>query len=108
MEVQIMSLKTEYGYNQDDYVLNGNVMQELTVTISLCEYRNLVRKLLNADIVVEQLQKENKSLIEQNKTLSTFIISQNPEMTQSFNSVINSLFYNMKEKNDLQNVEVNE
>ena len=87
-----MSLKTEYGYNDDDFVQNGNDMQELTVTITLCEYRNLVRDLSNADTVVERLQEENKKLTEQNQTLSALIISQNPEMIQGFGKAISSLF----------------
>lgn len=87
-----MSLKTEYSYNEDDFIQNGNDMKELTVTITLCEYRNLVRVLSNADTIVERLQEENKKLTEQNQTLSSFIVSQNPEMIQSFGNTIKSIF----------------
>ena len=38
-----MSLKTDYGWNEDDYVQADEKMSELTVTITLCEYRNLIR-----------------------------------------------------------------
>ena len=87
-----MSLKTEYSYNEDDFIQNGNDMKELTVTITLCEYRNLVRDLSNADTIVERLQEENKKLTEQNQALSSFIVSQNPEMIQGLGNAINSLF----------------
>lgn len=45
-----MSLKTEYSYNEDDFMQNGNGMQELTVTITLCEYRNLIEDIAYSEI----------------------------------------------------------
>ena len=36
-----MSLKTDYAnFNEDDFVESSGEMKELTVTITLCEYRN--------------------------------------------------------------------
>lgn len=68
-----MSLKTEYSYNEDDFVQNTNGMQELTVTITLCEYRNLVSEIERQDILIERLQEENKRLTNANNSLSHFI-----------------------------------
>lgn len=35
-------IKTEIGYNEDDFVERDGRLEELTVTITLCEYRNLI------------------------------------------------------------------
>lgn len=37
-----MKLKTEYGYEYDDFVQRDGQIEELTVEITLCEYRRLL------------------------------------------------------------------
>mgnify|MGYP003498020666 CR=1 FL=1 len=46
-------LKTKYSYNEDDFMQNGEELKELTVTITLCEYRNLIRELSTYDAKIE-------------------------------------------------------
>lgn len=59
-----MNGKTEYGsYNTDDFIEVDGQLKELTVTITLCEYRNLVmertRQEKTLDEVSSRLHEEN-------------------------------------------------
>lgn len=49
-------LKTDNMYNDDDFAQVGDQMNELTVTITLCEYRNMVRELARNEIEIEKLK----------------------------------------------------
>lgn len=60
-----MSLKTELPYNEDDFVQRGSYLDELSVTITLCEYRNLIRESARNEKEIEKLQEENERLREQ-------------------------------------------
>ena len=84
-----MSLKTEYGYNEDDFVQNGNGMQELTVTITLCEYRNLIKDITNQDKAIEKLEEENEKLKKQNKAYQDYIIANHPEFIKKLGDFAN-------------------
>lgn len=54
-----MSNKTQCGYyNEDDFVENDEALQELTVTITLCEYRNLISERSYNEKEIEKLQDE--------------------------------------------------
>lgn len=77
-----MSLKTEYGYVEDDFVQNGNGMQELTVTITLSEYRNLIKYVATQDITIEKLQEENNKLKERSNAYEECIVSYHPEIIE--------------------------
>ena len=100
-----MSLKTEYGFNEDDFVQNGNGMQELTVTITLCEYRNLVKDIAYQDGVIEKLQEENKKLTEQNKCYAEYIVSKNPEIIKQLWCAISGFFNVDVEQPDMEQPE---
>lgn len=84
-----MSLKTEYSYNEDDFVQNGDEMQELTVTISLCEYRNLVKDLAYQDGVIQTLEKENERLNKAAVLYQNYIVGNHPELTEKLKEYIN-------------------
>ncbi len=62
-------LKTSWKINDDDFVERDGKMQELTVTITLCEYRNLVQAVERYDIANNRLQEENEKLKAENKLL---------------------------------------
>ena len=70
-------LKTSYGYNENDFVEKDGTLQELTVTITLSEYRDLIvtKEALSADI--ETFRKKVNELTEQNKNLSQAVIACN-------------------------------
>ena len=84
-------MKTEYSYNEDDFVQNRDGMQELTVTITLCEYRNLVKDLSHQDSTIERLEEENKRLKEQNKTYQKYIVANRPELIEKLSDFANAL-----------------
>ncbi len=52
------NLKTDGYYNEDDFVQEDRGLRELTVEISLCEYRNLVRELTKCELYIEKLEIE--------------------------------------------------
>lgn len=59
-----MSKKTEYShcYNEDDFIERAGEMHELTVTITLCEYRNLITESTRLEAVNARLFEENTEL----------------------------------------------
>lgn len=56
--------KTDFAgcYNDDDFMERGGEMEELTVTITLCEFRNMVRELARNELQIERLQDEKAEL----------------------------------------------
>ena len=86
-----MSLKTEYSYNEDDFIQNANGMQELTVTVTLCEYRNLVEERAYSEKAIDKLQEENKNLKKQNETYQKFIIANHPEIIEKLGNLADML-----------------
>lgn len=65
-----MSLKTDYNYNEDDYAERSGQLDELTVTITLCEYRNLISEQTRLDMTVDRLQEEKAELEKKLKAAS--------------------------------------
>ena len=67
-----MSTKTEYNhcYNEDDFIERAGEMHELTVTITLCEYRNLIAENTRLEEVNSRLFEENTELEKKCKTLA--------------------------------------
>lgn len=67
-----MSTKTEYlnCYNEDDFVERAGEMHELTVTITLCEYRNLITDLVRLETLNKRLEGENTELVNKCERLS--------------------------------------
>ena len=70
-----MSSKTEFSWNEDDFVQQGDTLNELTVTITLTEYRNLIEDRTRADINIAQLQEEKETLKKQLSDLVQAILS---------------------------------
>lgn len=89
-----MSLKTEYGYNEDDFVENQDGMQELTVTITLCEYRNLLKDIAYQDAKVEKLEEEAKKTKETTNALLQMILLKSPEVIDKLYDVISAILPN--------------
>lgn len=70
-------LKTSYGYNENDFVEKDRTLHELTVTITLAEYRDLIATKECLLKTRDDLQAEVDKLTEQNKSLSQAIIASN-------------------------------
>ena len=88
-----MSLKTDYAnFNEDDFVESGGEMKELTVTITLCEYRNLIAENARYEALINQLGDKRKNLESQVKTLSEMVLYDHPEFyTDMFDAVVRFL-----------------
>lgn len=67
-----MNLKTDLMscINEDDFAEHDGNMRELTVTITLCEYRNLIREITVQEIKIERLADENTELEKKCEMLS--------------------------------------
>lgn len=65
-----MSLKTDCRYNEDDFAERSGQLDELTVTITLCEYRNLITEQTRLDMTVDRLQEEKAELEKKLKAAS--------------------------------------
>lgn len=81
-----MRLKTEYTIdNEYDYVERNGQLEELTVTITLNEYRGLIQDIERLEAKtdslnerIEELCDEKEDLKEQNSFLSKMYLQQHP------------------------------
>ncbi len=75
-----MNLKTEYRYNEDDFYQHGGNLNELTVTITLGEYRNLISEQTRLVMELERVQEEKAELEKQLKAVTeTLAVCKLPE-----------------------------
>lgn len=98
------NLKTDYGYNENDFVEKDGGLQELTVTITLSEYRDLVteKEVLSADI--ETYRKKVNELTEQNKNLAQAVLALNGgKMLKEIGKAIGSAFASSSEEAEEEN-----
>ena len=64
-------LKSEHPYSSDyDFVQQGEAMNELTVTITLAEYRDLIEDQTRMSLEIDRLKAEKKELEDKAKSLS--------------------------------------
>ena len=103
-----MGLKTDFMFNEDDFVQRDEKLHELTVTITLYEYRNLIRDLQKQDIIIENLQEEFKKYKESTKTMFQFLMIKSPEVINKSVEVLRELFPQSKEKSDEEETEKEE
>ncbi len=87
-----MNLKTDYDYNEDDFIQRGESLKELTVTITLCEYRNLIREQTRSAERIKQLEEELKKVKEGGKTIFQLLMLKSPEMLNKFTDLLNEIF----------------
>lgn len=94
-----MITKTEHGFYEYDFVERNGQLEELTVTLTLGEYRGLIQ-------VVERLEAKNYSLNKQlkelcdekedlekrNSFLSKMFLEQHPDYTEMFTDTVGKLF----------------
>lgn len=84
-----MSNKTNLGhYNEDDFKEENGELKELTVTITLCEYRNLIEERAYNEKAIEKLQTENESLRKENANLKALVLHKSPELRNKIAEVI--------------------
>lgn len=87
-------LKTDYQCNDDDFVQNGDFLNELTVTITLCEYRNLIREQAQNEKRIEILEEELKKTRESAKTFMQLFMFKSPETINKICDLVNGIFQN--------------
>lgn len=89
-----MSLKTEYSYNEDNFVQSGESLNELTVTITLEEYRNLIREQTRSAKQIECLEEELKKAKESAKTFMQLFMIKSPETINKLCDMFSDIFPN--------------
>lgn len=87
-----MSLKTDCAfYNDDNFVEEYGQILELTVEITLKEYRNLISEITRQDILISDLQDRNKELEEKLESATkAFACIKLPEWLEKFKEVFGS------------------
>jgi hypothetical protein len=87
-----MSNKTECKYyNEDDFVEREGSLHEITVEITLCEYRNLIQERIYNEKTIDKLQEENKDLNESVEILTGMLFDGNPELRNEMYKVIKAI-----------------
>ena len=99
-----MSLKTDYSYNEDDFVQHGEALKELTVTITLAEYRCLVREGVRSAERIEQLEEELKKVKEGGKAMYQLLMLKSPEILNKFSDLLNEIFPSKTEDGEAEEV----
>lgn len=75
-----MYLKSECtGANDDNFVQDGETMKELTVTITLEEYRNLIIERTRNEEYINNLEERFKKLESQAKLMTDMVLFDHPE-----------------------------
>ena len=88
-----MSSKTEFAhYNEDNFVERDGNLREITVEITLEEYRNLIVERTYNEKELEKFQEENTSLNDSVKTLTAFFINTSPELKEKLSSLLITTF----------------
>lgn len=93
-------LKTDYGCNEDDFVQNGGFLNELTVTITLCEYRNLIKEQVQNAKRIEILEEELKKTKESASTFMKLFMIKSPETMNKICDLFNGIFPNESEEGE--------
>ena len=95
-----MNIKTEFNcaYNEDNFVQNGDSMQEITVTITLCEYRNIIEERIRNEQRIERLEQELKNAKETGKNIMTLFMTKSPETLEKFCDVCKEIFPQTKDE----------
>ena len=88
----MMDLKTSIDYfNEDDFVQKDGGLHELTVTITLCEYRNLISESVRNEETINRLQEEKGRLTEQSKILAELVVKNNPKFIRMVQETVRLL-----------------
>lgn len=92
-----MSLKTDYNFNEDDFAQDGDMMKELTVTITLCEYRNIIREQVRSEIEIGRLQETLKKAESQAKLMTDMVVFDHPEFYGDMVGAVTKFLKKMRE-----------
>ena len=93
--------KTAYGsFCEDDYTQTGDQLNELTVTITLCEYRNLIREQVRNEALIDELQEKMKDIKKEFEGLKNIVIQNNPEIFDFIRQTINAISGKENEENE--------
>jgi hypothetical protein len=87
-----MSIKTDYTYNEDDFVQSGESLNELTVTITLAEYRNLLREETRSAEKIESLEEQLKRERNSTQTFMRLFMLKSPETLNKICDLFNEIF----------------
>lgn len=79
-------LKTSYGvFEKDDFVEESGQLRELTVTITLSEYRSLLRSAVYENSRLDQADRQRLVIDTLSKLLLTFI----PDFSKNVREIVN-------------------
>ena len=81
-------LKYNSSYSNDcDFVQDGDEVRELTVEITLAEYRELIMSQASADARISELEGENARLLKENESIRNYVALKNPEIFKKIKEV---------------------
>jgi len=88
------NLKTDQysSFNEDDFFQNGDTLIEATVTITLCEYRNLIRDQARSEMLIEKKDAKIKDLEKKLDALSKMMLAKNPELLNDIARAMGKFF----------------
>ena len=78
--------------SEHDYVERDGKADELTVEITLCEYRMLIRSDVQQAAEIERLRRENEALREKMAMLSDAVFANHPELFENIAAAAKEIF----------------
>ena len=79
---------------EDDYIEKNGAVEELTVTITLCEYRRLIEENVRLNTIAEQHADEIESLEKQKNILTEHLFACKPDLAADILAFSKKLFNN--------------
>lgn len=73
---------------EDDYVEHGGICNELTVTITLREYRGLIEEKVKQAAEIERLTAERDKFEKQAREYGKMLIAKHPEIIKKITGVV--------------------
>lgn len=103
-----MYLKSECtGANDDDFVQDGNTIKELTVTITLAEYRNLIIENTRYEKTVNDLKIRLEKAEKQAQLMRDMVLYDHPEFIGDLSNAVSKFLSRMSknppEKREFEN-----
>lgn len=80
------------GTSEEDYVERNGEAEELTVEITLCEYRRLIRAEVQQAAEIGRLLLENEKLCEKTAMLSDAVFVNHPELFENIAAAAKEIF----------------
>lgn len=77
---------------EEDYIERAGALEEITVTITICEYRELIQYKARAEMQLEQLTKELEQQRQHNEKILKALLAKSPDVMSALTDAVHEMF----------------